>query len=78
MASSIHTGKLDEHEFENVDKENTERFLNKYLANSKNSKVSNVFTQQTWLWHDEDELLAYEGLFDNYHERYRSLICLMI
>jgi hypothetical protein len=42
------------------------------MADSKSSNLENMFTQQTWLWHDEDELLAYEDLFDNYHERYRN------
>lgn len=27
-------------------------------------------TEQTWLWHDEDELLVYEGILENYHQRY--------
>ena len=66
-------GKLDEHEFGKMDKESLRKFVDKYIADSKKSKYSNLFTQQTWLWHDEDELLAYEDLFDNYHERYRKL-----
>ncbi|XP_065657221.1 transmembrane prolyl 4-hydroxylase isoform X2 [Hydra vulgaris] len=30
-------------------------------------------TRQTWLWHDEDELLAYENLFEDFHERISHL-----
>ncbi len=68
----IFSGKLDECEFENIDKGSTEKFFDKFMADSKPSNLDNVFTQQTWLWHDQDELLAYEDLFDNYHERYRK------
>ncbi|CAB4005918.1 transmembrane prolyl 4-hydroxylase-like, partial [Paramuricea clavata] len=50
-------GKLDENEFENIDRESTEQFFDKHMADSKSSNLENVFTQQTWLWHDEDELL---------------------
>ena len=70
---SISAGKLDENEFRELNKESTEKFFNRHLADSQNSRNNNVFPQQTWLWHDEDELLAYENLFDNYHERYKKL-----
>jgi hypothetical protein len=70
----LYLGKLDEHEFENIDKESTEKFFDKHIADSKAANIENVFTRQTWLWHDEDELLAYEDLFDNYHERYRKKV----
>ena len=26
-------------------------------------------SQQVWLWHDEDELLQYEELLEDYHDR---------
>ena len=26
-------------------------------------------SEQVWLWHDDDELLQYEGLLEDYHER---------
>ncbi|XP_028417038.1 transmembrane prolyl 4-hydroxylase-like [Dendronephthya gigantea] len=62
-------GKLDKNEFGDMDKERTAKWLEKHIADSEISKPDNVFMQQTWLWHNEDELLAYEDLFENYHER---------
>lgn len=64
------SGKLDENEFENIDQESIEKFFDRHIAAAKTSRLDNELTQQTWLWHDEDELLAYEDLFENYHERY--------
>ena len=63
-------GKLDDYEFESIDKESMGKFFDKHRADFKAASFDNVFTQQTWIWHDEDELLAYEDLFDDYHERY--------
>lgn len=52
-----------------MDRKSTVKSLEKHINDSEISKPDNVFTQQTWLWHDEEELLAYEDLFENYHER---------
>ena len=27
---------------------------------------------EAWVWHDEDELLAYEDLLEDFHKRYKS------
>ena len=31
--------------------------------------------KETWLWHDDDELLMYEGLLEDYHNRLVILFC---
>lgn len=36
-----------------------------------NFKIKNV--EEAWLWHDEDELLAYEDLLEDYHERVKTV-----
>lgn len=46
-----------------------EKFFDKYIGGAETPQLNNILTQQTWLWHDEDELLAYEDLFEHYHER---------
>ena len=45
--------------------------LNAYFDQEKLSKprLRSHNSQQVWLWHDDDELLQYEGLLEDYHER---------
>lgn len=62
-------GKLDINEFKSIDKEAIDVFFEKHKKETNSSVLNKTFTRQTWLWHDEDELLAYEDLFDDYHER---------
>ncbi|KAK3737072.1 hypothetical protein QZH41_013882 [Actinostola sp. cb2023] len=33
------------------------------------SRLRSRHSQQTWLWHDEDDLLQYEDLLEDYHDR---------
>ncbi|XP_046862613.1 transmembrane prolyl 4-hydroxylase-like isoform X2 [Xenia sp. Carnegie-2017] len=66
-------GKLDINEFKSIDKEAIDVFFEKHKKETSSSVLNKTFTRQTWLWHDEDELLAYEDLFDDYHERIQLL-----
>lgn len=45
--------------------------LNAYFDKEKQSKprLRSHSSQQVWLWHDDDELLQYEGLLEDYHDR---------
>ena len=45
--------------------------LNAYFDKDKLSKprLRSQSSQQVWLWHDDDELLQYEGLLEDYHDR---------
>lgn len=45
--------------------------LNAYFDKEKLAKprLRSHNSQQVWLWHDEDELLQYEGLLEDYHDR---------
>ena len=45
--------------------------LNAYFDKEKLAKprLGSHNSQQVWLWHDEDELLQYEGLLEDYHDR---------
>ena len=45
--------------------------LNAYFDQEKLSKprLRSHSSQQVWLWHDDDELLQYEGLLEDYHDR---------
>ena len=35
----------------------------------KKPRMRNQRGSQVWLWHDDDELLQYEGLLEDYHYR---------
>ncbi|XP_048587880.1 transmembrane prolyl 4-hydroxylase-like [Nematostella vectensis] len=37
------------------------------------SRLLSRNSQQTWLWHDEDELMKYEDLLEDYHDRFAKL-----
>ena len=45
--------------------------MRQYLTGRMNTgaqeKIRNI--SQAWLWHDDDELLMYEGLLEDYHQR---------
>lgn len=41
--------------------------LKEKMVSRGRQKFSNV--TRAWLWHDEDELLMYEGMFENFHEK---------
>lgn len=45
--------------------------LNAYFDKEKLTKprLRSHNSQHVWLWHDEDELLQYEGLLEDYHDR---------
>ncbi|KAJ7383007.1 hypothetical protein OS493_031177 [Desmophyllum pertusum] len=49
--------------------------LNAYYDKEKLTKprLRSRSSQQVWLWHDDDELLQYEGLLEDYHERLEQL-----
>lgn len=49
--------------------------LNAYFDKEKLAKprLRSHNSQQVWLWHDEDELLQYEGLLEDYHDRLQQL-----
>lgn len=50
--------------------------LKKYFDGLRKTKsrLRSRNSQQTWLWHDEDELLQYEDLLEDYHDRYVSYL----
>ena len=60
-------GKISLKEIEQTSLEN----LNAYLDKQKLTKprMRSHSSQQVWLWHDDDELLQYEGLLEDYHDR---------
>ncbi|XP_022799755.1 transmembrane prolyl 4-hydroxylase-like [Stylophora pistillata] len=64
-------GKLSMKELEQTSLED----LNAYFDKEKLAKprLRSHNNQQVWLWHDEDELLQYEGLLEDYHDRLQQL-----
>ena len=42
-------------------------YLKKLHEKKENSSIHQI--EQTWLWHDEDELLVYDDVLQKYHER---------
>ena len=46
-----------------------QKYLDDYISRVKKPGSENMTSKQTWLWHDEDELLGYEDVFENYHDR---------
>lgn len=46
---------------------NFKSYFNNLNEKRENVSVHNV--EHTILWHDEDELLAYDDVFQDYHER---------
>ena len=47
--------------------ENIHAYIDKEVT--KKPRMRNQNSEQVWLWHDDDELLQYEGLLEDYHER---------
>ena len=43
-------------------------YLQERAVERANIKSHNV--REAWLWHDDDELLMYEELLEDYHQRY--------
>ena len=43
-------------------------YLQERAAERAYIKSHNV--REAWLWHDDDELLMYEELLEDYHQRY--------
>ncbi|XP_031556319.1 transmembrane prolyl 4-hydroxylase-like [Actinia tenebrosa] len=64
-------GKMDFEELQAVTVEGMKKYFDG-LRNTK-SRLRSRNTQQTWLWHDEDELLQYEDLLEDYHDRFSKL-----
>ncbi|KAL9950837.1 hypothetical protein ACROYT_G043402 [Oculina patagonica] len=64
-------GRISLKELERTSMEN----INSYLDKQKLAKprMSSHNSQQVWLWHDDDELLQYEGLLEDYHDRLEQL-----
>jgi len=46
-------------------------YLKKLHEKKENSSIHQI--EQTWLWHDEDELLVYDDVLQKYHERLSNL-----
>lgn len=64
-------GKMSFEEFQQVSADVIKNYFNRYREGQ--SSYRSRHSQQAWLWHDEDELLMYEDLFDHYHDRYETL-----
>lgn len=67
MMAVFLAGKMDFEEFQAVTIEGLKKYFDG-LRKTK-SRLRSRNSQQTWLWHDEDELLQYEDLFEDYHDR---------
>ena len=48
--------------------QNMKTYLQERAAERAYTKSHNV--REAWLWHDDDELLMYEELLEDYHQRY--------
>lgn len=60
-------GKISLKELERTSLENLNAYLNEQKLTKPRMRSHN--SQQVWLWHDDDELLQYEELLEDYHDR---------
>ena len=60
-------GKVPLKELDHTSLEKIHSYVDKELLTKP--RVRNQSSQQVWLWHDDDELLQYEGLLEDYHDR---------
>ena len=61
------SGKISLKEFDQTSLENIYAYFDKQVL--EKPRMRSQRSQQVWLWHDEDELLQYEGLLEDYHDR---------
>ena len=63
----VRAGKMSMAEFQAT----TARKFKEYFANLRHaqSTVRSRISSQSWVWHDDDELLQYEDLLQDYHDR---------
>ena len=63
----LFSGKIPLKEFDQTSLENIYAYFDKEVL--EKPRMRSQSSQQVWLWHDEDELLQYEGLLEDYHDR---------
>jgi len=64
-------GKVPLKELDHTSLEKIHSYVDKELLTKP--RMRNQSSQQVWLWHDDDELLQYEGLLEDYHDRLEKL-----
>ena len=63
----LFSGKIPLKEFDQTSLESVYAYFDKQVL--EKPRMRSQSSQQVWLWHDEDELLQYEGLLEDYHDR---------
>ncbi|XP_020891848.1 transmembrane prolyl 4-hydroxylase [Exaiptasia diaphana] len=64
-------GKMNFEEFQEVTAEGFKNYFDRLRREVKSLQSRN--SKQTWMWHDEDELLMYEDLLEDYHDRFAKI-----